>query len=547
MSIPQPLSDNFSFLHGGGEMGQLIRNHPWETTSLGRPVNWPQSLKTILGLLVNSKFPMFLWWGPDHICFYNDAYRPSLGNNGKHPSILGAPAIDAWPEIWDYIKPIIDQILTGGESTFNEDLLLPIFRNGQMEDVYWTFSYSPVIDESNRPAGVFVTCTETTGKVELVNSLVFSEQRFQTLVREATVGIIALIGDDWKVDIVNAAYGKLIDRTVEELLNQPLFTLIPETEADYKPILEQVKETGEPLYLYENAYSYINKGNMLTGYLNLVYQPYNDVSRKVNGVMVLCQDVTEQVKSRIVVENALEQMRLSKEAAKLGTFDLDLESGTMEWDKRCRILFGISHDDNVTYEKDFVTGLHPEDRERIVNIINDLFASPATNGDYDVEYRTIGVEDKQLRWVRAKGKVYYGGSANPVRFIGSVLDITKEKLEELRRDDFVGIASHELKTPLTSLTGVLQMTELKLKNNEDNFLAGAMGKALVQVKKMSNLINGFLNLSRLESGKIHLDVRKFYLTQLITDAIEQIRFTTPIDIEMLPCDDLEVYADQERI
>ena len=102
---------NIQFLAGGGEMGELTRNKDWSQTPVGNPETWPQSLRTPLSIILNSKFPMFLWWGPELICFYNDAYRPSLGQNGKHPSILGMPAEEAWPEIWHIIKPLIDQVM----------------------------------------------------------------------------------------------------------------------------------------------------------------------------------------------------------------------------------------------------------------------------------------------------------------------------------------------------------------------------------------------------------------------------------------------------
>src|SRR5580693_8511948 len=145
------------FLKGYGEMSELTRSKDWSRTPIGAPETWPQSLKISLNVLLNSKFPMFLWWGPDLICFYNDAYRPSLGNDGKHPHILGQPAEQAWTEIWHVIKPLIDQVLHTGESTWFEDLLVPIYRNGKIEDVYWTFSYSAVYNESNDIAGVLVT------------------------------------------------------------------------------------------------------------------------------------------------------------------------------------------------------------------------------------------------------------------------------------------------------------------------------------------------------------------------------------------------------
>src|SRR5688572_6977958 len=151
-----------AFLSYPGEMAAIMLAKDWTMTAMGPPETWPKSLQTILGVVLHSKFPMFLWWGPDLICFYNDAYRPSLGQDGKHPSILGMKAVDAWTEIWDIIKPLIDQVLNGGDAVWSENQLIPIFRNGKIEDVYWTFGYSPVNDDSGKISGVLVTCTETT-------------------------------------------------------------------------------------------------------------------------------------------------------------------------------------------------------------------------------------------------------------------------------------------------------------------------------------------------------------------------------------------------
>jgi PAS domain S-box-containing protein len=160
-----------SFLDGGGEMGRLTREKNWKDHPLGGPETWPSSLRIVLGIILHSRFPMFVWWGPELFCFYNDAYRPSLGNEGKHPHILGMPAKEAWPEIWETVHPMIEQVLKGGGATWNEDALIPIYRNGQIEDVYWTFSYSPVMDNNGYINGVLVTCTETTEKVNMLKSI----------------------------------------------------------------------------------------------------------------------------------------------------------------------------------------------------------------------------------------------------------------------------------------------------------------------------------------------------------------------------------------
>ncbi len=289
------------FLTGGGEMGQLIRTLDWSQTSLGPVSTWPQSLRTTLSIMLNAKLPMGLWWGADLIQFYNDAYRPCLGNEGKHPQALGQRGPECWPEVWPLLEPLIQQVLAGGEATWQEDLLIPIYRNGRTEQAYWTFSYSPVRDESGKIAGVMVLCQETTRQIE---GLRLSGQRFENFVHQASVGIIVLRGEEMVVEVVNEAYGRLIDRGPEELLNQPLFSIIPEAKPYFHPILEKVRLSGEPLYLYDYPYFVLVNGAKKEGFLDLVYQPFKGPDGSISGVMVLCHEVTEKILARLKVEES---------------------------------------------------------------------------------------------------------------------------------------------------------------------------------------------------------------------------------------------------
>jgi PAS domain S-box-containing protein len=175
----------------GGETGALMRTHNWAFSPLGSPGAWPQSLRTVVSLLLTSKFPMFVAWGPDLIFLYNDAYAPILGK--KHPWAMARPFKEVWFEIWHDVGPLTSRAL-GGEASFQENMPLMMLRKGYEEETYFTFSYSPVCDETGRIAGMFCACTETTELVlaerrqkEAAAALRESEARFRHLADHAPV------------------------------------------------------------------------------------------------------------------------------------------------------------------------------------------------------------------------------------------------------------------------------------------------------------------------------------------------------------------------
>lgn len=152
-----------SLFAGGGETGALMRAIDWSETSLGPVDQWPQSLKTCLRVLLTSRQPMFVWWGDELINLYNDAYRSILG--GKHPRAMGQPAADVWTEIWGQIVPRVASAMNGNEGTYDEALLLIMERNGYPEETYYTFSYSPVPNDTGGPGGIFCANTDDTRRI----------------------------------------------------------------------------------------------------------------------------------------------------------------------------------------------------------------------------------------------------------------------------------------------------------------------------------------------------------------------------------------------
>ena len=175
-------SSDSGCLAGGGAMGALMRSMDWSPSPLGPVENWPQSLRTSVSTCLNSRFAILIWWGPDLIMLYNDAYREIIA--GKHPAALGRPGRECWPEIWDIIGPMLHSVIENGEATWSDDLLLLLERHGYPEECYFTFSYSPIRDESGAVGGVFTPVAETTERV-------IGERRLCTLRDLAGRGSIA--------------------------------------------------------------------------------------------------------------------------------------------------------------------------------------------------------------------------------------------------------------------------------------------------------------------------------------------------------------------
>jgi PAS domain S-box-containing protein len=161
--IPEAIGQAGRILPAGGEMKRLTYEKDWSATPLGPLSDWPQSLKSAVEIMLHSSYPMLVWWGPRLIQLYNDAYTPVLGL--RHPSGLGQPAAECWAEAWPTVGPLADAVMTKGVSTWSERLQIVMTRNGWPEEVYMTFSYSPITDRDGAIGGLFCACTEETQRV----------------------------------------------------------------------------------------------------------------------------------------------------------------------------------------------------------------------------------------------------------------------------------------------------------------------------------------------------------------------------------------------
>jgi PAS domain S-box-containing protein len=293
-AVPQAsVSPRLNEIFGTGEMADLTRAFDWSRTPVGPVEQWPDALLITVNTMLSSRQPMFLWWGDELVQFYNDAYRPSIRED-KHPGALGQRGRECWPEIWPIIGPQIEAVMTRGVATWHENQLVPIHRNGRLEDVYWTYGYSPVRDSAGRICGTLVVCTETT-EIVLVKSQAQQElERLADLFRQAPAFFAVLHGPDHVFEMTNPLYEELIGR--HDVVGKTVREVVPEAEEQgFLAMLDEVHRTGKPFVGRSIPIQLARGGSarLEMRYLNFVYQPRRDADGTVSGIILLGVDVTE--------------------------------------------------------------------------------------------------------------------------------------------------------------------------------------------------------------------------------------------------------------
>ena len=211
------------WLIGGDETAELIRSLDWSATPLGPRADWPQVLKTVVNIILSSNFSMAILWGKELIFIYNNAYRVMAGD--RHPHAMGRSTQEIWPEAWAFNKPVFEKVLREGKSFHFEDQLFRITRNHEMEDAYFTLSYSPIWMEAGSVGGSLVTLIETTKRVQSEHRLRESERRFRAIFDQAPMGIAVIDSHTGRFIQINQKYCDILGYTMSEVLKMDFQTI----------------------------------------------------------------------------------------------------------------------------------------------------------------------------------------------------------------------------------------------------------------------------------------------------------------------------------
>jgi two-component system sensor histidine kinase VicK len=519
----------------------------------------------VSALIMNSHYGLMILRGPEMSVDIANQEQAKIWNK-KLEELTGRRLTDILPELKGqrFLDLLKDVYQTGTGSGQEEEEVLMLHTPQGPVKKYMSFHYDPLLDENGSVEGIIVSSDDITRQVEdrlllqqsyekqqslnqeLASAnaqLRASEAKFRSMISQAPVAIGVLRGRELIIETANAKLTEIWGKKTG-VMNMRLADALPEISGQpFLKILDDVITTGKPYYEYEVP-AFLDHGGLLKKiYLDLLYHPLKNEAGTTEAILVVATDLTEQVHARLMAGRAETQLRLAIEAGNIGSWHIDPQTKKLEYDVVLARIFGYESDIPMTYEQ-AIGQVTEEHRDRIIRHIDQAIAS---GEDYDITYAQRRFNDDAVIWLRSLGRVGLSIDGSGMVFAGIVMDVTEQKLDDQRKNDFIGMVSHELKTPLTSLSGFLQLLQRRASKNGDTLTVGSTERSLNQVRKMTSMINGFLDISKLESGKIDLNKKLFSLDELVQEMVEEaMAFQSTHQISFSGCK-VTVQADRDKI
>lgn len=507
------------FLVQDSEVGRQMSRHNWSESPLGLPETWPQSLCSVVSLMLHSTFPMFLAYGSELGFLYNDSYAEILGN--KHPSALGRRFRDIWAEIWDDIFPLIEHTKTG-QGVYRENLPLTVHRNGFDEQGYFTFSYSPLIDESGRVAGMFCACIETTAAVLAERHRQDENNRLRQLF-EQSPGIMAVLrGPRYEFELVNKAYLELVGQRV--LVGKPIREALPELEGQgFFELLDQVRQTGKPFVGRSMLVTLQREkeGEPEERYVDFVYQPIRDYDGSVSGIFVEGSDVTEVARAFQALRESEERLRQFANIIHHLAWITDANGEVNWYNDRWYEYTGTTSKEmqGWGWSKVVRPDALPEAIAAWKNAV-------ATGNTYEItlpirnahgEFHTFFARAAPVRDAAGKITQWFGTNTNITDYLKAQEEL---KAADRQKDEFLAMLAHELRNPLAPISPAAEL--LKLAKLDPARIQQTSDIITRQVSHLTGLVDDLLDVSRVTRGLIELRDEAVELNGSVADALGQV-------------------------
>jgi len=372
-----------------------------------------------------------------------------------------------------------------------------------------------------------------------------SELRYRDLIENSAVGKVVFTGRDMKVDIINDAMLEIWGKERENVIGKTLLEAMPELEGQpFLAQLQQVYDTGIP-YSTDKAVAYISKKGAAPEphWFNYNYRALYDAEGKIYGVINTATEISEVIEALHAEKRANEELQFILEAGSLGTWYLDMASYQLFYDAKTQALVGYPPVGSISLDQ-ALSYVYEPDKEKVSQAIRHAFDAGTSGGNFEVEQRT----KSGAAWLRIKGRVKFDPAGNPVQLAGIVMDISMHKQLQKHKDDFISTASHEIKTPITTIKTYGQLLEAHLEESGSSIEKSMVKKMNEQVMRLNELVNGLLDVTKMQAGKLNYNETYFdfdELTNSVTEELQLISDTHRIQKRLKA--GCQVYGDKNRI
>jgi PAS domain S-box-containing protein len=522
LDIHRPSS--VDFLAGGGEMGALMRAYDWRSNPIGPPGGWPQSLRTAIRILLNTNHPMFIWWGPDLIQLYNDAYARTMDAQ-QHPAALGARGREFWQEIWHIVGPQIDQVMRGDGATWNEEQMIPVTRNGRVDHGYWTYSYSP-LDLDDAVGGVLVVCRDVTRDRAATAAL---REREAELARVQKIGRIGGLEVDLRTGFRNRRSPEylIVHGLPPEAANETHEDWVRRIHPDDRAATEQKFRDAVKSNVHEYTVQYriIRPSDGEIRWIAVRSYIERDDAGKPLRLVGAHTDVTDQVLGEQALRKSEEEAR--QLAAKLAELNATLEHRVRDKTRERDRIWNVSQDLLLVTDTDGVWRTvnpawsrtlgwseaellnktsrwleHPEDHAKTMAEVDKLAAGQATvrfenrfrhkNGSYRWLSWTAVLDEDQLYCVAR--------DITAEKAANERLKVTEEALRQSQKMEAVGQLTggiaHDFNNLLTGIVGSLDLMQTRLDQGRTENVARYINAAMTSANRAAALTHRLLAFAR---------------------------------------------------
>lgn len=534
----------------------------------------------LAGLIEGSPYPIYLILGDElRVAVANAA---TLKAWGKDKSVVGKRFSEALPELKDQpFEQLLRKVMATGEPYYAVNDRATFLIDGQEKVSYYTFAYQPLVDEAGTNTGVVCYATDVTGLVEsaekierlgeqalLANAklasinmelessnaelatsnqeltesyrlLELSELRFRNLILQAPFAICVIRAKDLIVTDVNDRYLELVRKDRQQVDGLSIWEAVPEAAETYAHVLQEVISSKKTYSAKEAEIFLMRNGIPEQVYLDFTYEPVTNLAGDVSAIMVVGIDVSEKVNTRKAIEEVEERIRLATDAADIGTYEYQYDTGVLLTTARFDEIVGLGP--GVTRDE-LIRHYHPEDAG-----LSDLAHEDGKKSG-KIFYETRLLRPGQpVKWLRFQAQIYFDSRGERLRNLGTVIDITQYKALQQQKDDFITIASHELKTPITSLKASLQLLARMKENPNTTRFPKLLDQATRSMDKISELVEDLLNVSKMNQGEIGLKKSWFSVVEMLAKSCDHVRGSLKHELVLEGDLALMVFADEHRI